>query len=59
MKCIIKPGKPQDETRRFICLHCGCVFDADREDYVIHFSRNEHVATAICPCCKRDAHTSW
>ena len=32
---IIKPGKfksPKD-TRRFLCLNCGCVFDADRGDY--------------------------
>ena len=29
---IIKPGKP-GEIKRFTCSRCGCVFEADRDDY--------------------------
>ena len=29
---IIKPGRP-GEIKRFTCSRCGCVFEADRDDY--------------------------
>ena len=51
---IIKPGKlknPKD-TRRFLCLNCGCVFDADRGDYEANDNRfNETEYWASCPTC--------
>jgi hypothetical protein len=56
---IIKPGKlknPKD-TRRFFCLNCGCVFDADRGDYEAVTTRNqlddEITHQAICPACHK------
>lgn len=56
---IIKPGKlknPKD-TRRFLCLNCGCVFDADRGDYEAVTIRNqlddEIAHQAICPACHK------
>lgn len=51
---IIKKGKlknPKD-TRRFTCLFCGCVFDADRGDYEVTDGQyNETVYWASCPTC--------
>lgn len=51
---IIKPGKfknPKD-TRRFLCLNCGCVFMADVDDYEEEYSlRNDYYLKIECPCC--------
>ena len=50
---IIKPGKfknPKD-TRRFLCLNCGCVFDADRGDYEAFDQYQTPEYVAICPTC--------
>lgn len=56
---IIKPGKlknPKD-TRRFLCLNCGCVFDADRGDYEANDGQySETVYWASCPTCR---HSTW
>lgn len=30
---IIKPGNKPETTERFECPRCGCVFEADRDDY--------------------------
>lgn len=61
---IIKPGKiknPRD-TRRFTCLLCGCVFDADRGDYeaVMICSQLDDVIVhqAVCPACHKWVHRS-
>lgn len=51
---IIKQGKIKElkGTRRFTCLFCGCVFDADRGDYeAIDGQYNETVYRAFCPTC--------
>ena len=50
---IIKPGKlknPKD-TRRFTCLLCGCVFDADRGDYEAFDQYQTTKYAAVCPTC--------
>lgn len=53
---IIKQGRlknPKD-TRRFTCLLCGCVFDADRGDYeTIDGQYDEPIHQAICPSCHK------
>ena len=61
---IIKPGKfknPKD-TRRFLCLNCGCVFDADRGDYeaftICSQLDDVIVHQAICPSCHKWARRS-
>ena len=39
-------------VRRFICRNCGCMFDADSEDYqVSHAQYNDTVFEAVCPEC--------
>lgn len=51
---IIKPGKELNlhRTRRFTCLLCGCVFDADHGDYdTIVGQYDETVYWAFCPNC--------
>ena len=49
---IIKPGK-KPETFRFECPHCGCVFEADKDDYEKRRDdfRMELYVLAACPCC--------
>lgn len=56
---IINPGKIKKlkGKRRFTCLFCGCVFDADRRDYeaVMISSQLDDVIVhqAICPACHK------
>ena len=45
---IIKPGKKPETTKRFECPHCGCVFEADRDDYGLVGD-----AYRTCPTCGR------
>lgn len=49
---IIKPGRP-GEIKRFTCPRCGCVFEADRDDYekgVSDISLKKYAEVA-CPFC--------
>ena len=50
---IIKPGKKPETTERFECPHCGCVFEADRDDYEEEFNlRGGCYCYAVdCPTC--------
>lgn len=49
---IIKPGR-QGEIKRFTCSRCGCVFEADRDDYEKRRDdfRMEIYVLAACPSC--------
>ena len=49
---IIKPGK-KPETFRFECPDCGCVFEADVDDYEKRRDdfRMEIYVLAACPSC--------
>lgn len=62
---IIKQGKTEEElkailneTKRFECGTCGCVFEADKDEYNHTLScRNEDVNYFCkCPNCKKNAH---
>ena len=50
---IIKDGslKKMNETKRFICSKCDCIFEADNSSYTRNNWRNESYITAICPFC--------
>ena len=51
---IIKSGrKPMNAVVRFKCLCCGCVFDAEPEDYKFEydFELQMTVISAPCPTC--------
>jgi hypothetical protein len=56
---IIKPGNPvkAKQTRRFTCLFCGCIFNADLGDYEAVMICNQLddviVHQAICPACHK------
>lgn len=62
---VIKQGKNKEElkaifneTKRFECMTCGCVFEADKGEYKHSSScRNEDVYYYCeCPNCKKNAH---
>lgn len=42
-------------TLRFACKACGCLFNADREDYTWEYSPREDCGwwSIKCPCCKQ------
>lgn len=51
---IIKPGDLSriKKIKRFECPKCGCVFEADKEEYQHHASwRNIDVYACKCPTC--------
>lgn len=49
---IIKPGKKPETDKRYECQHCGCVFEADRDDYEVEYSLLDGYYFKIeCPCC--------
>ncbi len=45
---IIKAGKVPEKVRRFECLQCGCIFDADEGEYKCEEFYGYYVQ---CPCC--------
>ena len=58
MKKIITPGKIEDTTRRFSCVACGCVFEADKDEYNTIFDRNELYHWSLCPECGHISYAS-
>lgn len=52
---IIKNGDLNKirRTIRFTCKHCGCEFEADKEDYEYQFSQRENYGwyETRCPYC--------
>lgn len=52
---IIKPGKKPDTIKRFTCSHCGCVFEAHKDDCEVEFnSLGGYYCYALnCPTCGR------
>lgn len=52
MKRVIEHGQPKKNIiRRFVCTHCGCVFEADAESYKHVLDRNEEYFYSTCPEC--------
>ena len=56
---IIKQGISGDElnrklkqTRRFECRTCGCVFEADKDEYEIETEYIYTTCYCACPNCK-------
>lgn len=52
---ILKHGKPKLYVRRFVCDKCGCVFLADRDEYISVWDYLNHTPSIAyeceCPCC--------
>lgn len=62
---IIKQGKTEEElkailneTKRFECRTCGCIFDANKDEYEHSLSNQYEDIYYFCKCpnCKKNAH---
>ena len=53
MMMIIKNGDLNKimQIERFTCQHCGCVFEANKKEYQIHYQYNEEYLAVKCPFC--------
>lgn len=57
---ILKQGLPKEEveriakaTKQFTCKRCGCIFEADKDEYGIRqCGYNETEYYCICPNCE-------
>ena len=50
---IIKKGEIErvEETKMFECKRCGCVFKADRSEYISGQHYDDFYYTCTCPTC--------
>lgn len=50
---IIKPGNLDflKGTKKFECRNCGCVFEADKNEYSCGSQYNDVFYICDCPCC--------
>lgn len=53
MKTILEHGRKASTIKRFICVHCGCVFEADGGEYAHHLDTdyNQEYYSSSCPEC--------
>lgn len=51
MKRILKIGKNFNRVAIFQCHHCGCLFEANSEDYENIWLMGEAYHMSKCPCC--------
>lgn len=54
MKIII-PGdlKKLNKTKQFTCKNCGCLFEANKDEYYIGAQYNEEYYYCKCPFCDK------
>lgn len=54
---IIKKGDPAKliTAKRFECCMCGCVFEADKDEYKCSMQYNETYFYCKCPFCGASA----
>ena len=56
---IIKHGRSTNRDRRFYCQSCGCIFDAEYDEYSYEIDcRNETIYSSICPECGMTSYIS-
>lgn len=50
---IIKPGNPNYKNKpiEFTCETCGCVFEADKNEYDTGVMYNDFCNYCTCPTC--------
>lgn len=55
---IIKQGDLNrlKKTVSFECKTCGCIFEADKDEYSIQHQYNHPYVSVTCPCCKDIVH---
>lgn len=57
MKRVLKEGKVVKDVRQFKCPDCGCVFEADEDDYTMTMhSHNDFCLESECPTCHRNVY---
>lgn len=57
MKRVLKEGKITKNVRKFKCPDCGCVFEADEDDYTMTMNlRNDFCLESECPTCHRNVY---
>lgn len=54
---ILRAGIIDKKVKRFVCLSCGCEFEADSSEYEscsqIAYIHDRVTAQCRCPCCKQ------
>lgn len=55
---IIRQGDPDrlHKVKRFVCRECGCIFEADKEEYKTESQYNESYVWCECPYCANTAY---
>ena len=56
---IIKEGdlKKLKKIKRFECKECGCIFEAEKDEYKWGNQYNETYYYCACPCCNQTVYT--
>ena len=54
---IIREGNLENikNPKKFLCQRCGCIFEAEKDEYKGHNHYNDIYFYAECPCCKAKA----
>lgn len=52
---IIQHGTPKVTTKIFECSDCGCVFEAEKDEYTYGVQYNEEYYYCKCPECGKQA----
>lgn len=56
MKRVLKEGKISKNVRKFRCPNCGCVFEADEDDYATIRNARDDFCSFVeseCPTCHK------
>ena len=56
---IIKEGdlNKLKRIKRFECKECGCIFEAEKDEYKEGSQYNETYYYCACPCCNQTVYT--
>ena len=56
---IIKEGdlKKLKKIKRFECKECGCIFEAEKDEYKWDSQYNVTYYYCTCPCCNQTVYT--
>lgn len=52
---ILQHGNPKVTIRRFQCTECGCIFEADKHEYITGTQYNETYYRCPCPECGKNS----
>lgn len=44
----------EDEPKYFYCRSCGCLFEADKDDYKLVTEADKQIAMTSCPDCRHE-----